>query len=143
MAIEGKPGALAHFRFTMPLEQARSGSLEAASQQAFDGLQQQKTQELARLAERARAPQPEPEGPAIAVMPPPAMRQSKRKSAWPRRSSTASSVTVVECSAGTGGLLSRKTGRPGQGQQHDDCGKPCGHTFRLLITWDGTHRPCP
>ncbi len=64
MAIEGKPGALAHFRFTMPLEQARSGSLEAASQQAFDSLQQQKAQELARQAERDRAPQPEPEGPS-------------------------------------------------------------------------------
>ncbi len=62
--IEGKPGALAHFRFRLPLEQAHSGSIEAASQQAFDGLQQQKAQELARQAERERAPQPQPEGPA-------------------------------------------------------------------------------
>lgn len=64
MAIEGKPGALAHFRFTWPLEQAHSGSIEAASQQAFDGLQQQKAQEMTRQAERERAPQPQPEGPA-------------------------------------------------------------------------------
>ena len=48
----------------MPLEQARSGSVEAASQQAFDGLQQQKAQEIARQAERDLAPQPQPEGPS-------------------------------------------------------------------------------
>ena len=64
MAIEGKPGALAYFRFTLPLEQARSGSLERASQLALDGLQQQKVHEMARQGERERAPQPEPDGPA-------------------------------------------------------------------------------
>ena len=46
------------------MEQARGGSIEAASQQAFDGLQQQKAPELAQQAERDRAPQPEPEGPS-------------------------------------------------------------------------------
>ena len=52
------------FRFGLPMEQAHSGSLEAASQQAFDGLQQQKAQEIARQAERDLAPQPQPEGPS-------------------------------------------------------------------------------
>ena len=42
----------------LPIEQAHSGSIEAASKLAFDGLQQQKAQELARQAERERAPQP-------------------------------------------------------------------------------------
>lgn len=51
------------FRFGLPMAQAHAGSMEAASQQAFDGLQQQKVQELARQAERERAPQPEPEWP--------------------------------------------------------------------------------
>ena len=40
------------FRFGLPMEQAQAGSIEAASQQAFDGLQQQKAQELAQHAER-------------------------------------------------------------------------------------------
>ena len=52
------------FRFGLPMEQAHSGSIEAASQQAFDGLQQQKAQEIARQAERDLAPQPQPEGPS-------------------------------------------------------------------------------
>ena len=52
------------FRFGLPMEQAHSGSIEAASKMPFDGLQQQKAQELAQQAERARAPQPEPEGPS-------------------------------------------------------------------------------
>ena len=52
------------FRFGLRMEQAHSGSLEAASQQAFDGLQQQKAQEIARQAERDLAPQPQPEGPS-------------------------------------------------------------------------------
>lgn len=51
------------FRFGLPMEQAHGGSVEAASQQAFDGLQQQKSQELARQAERTHALQPEPESP--------------------------------------------------------------------------------
>ena len=51
------------FRFGLPMEQVHRGSIEAASQQAFDGLQQQKAQELARQAERERVPQPEADGP--------------------------------------------------------------------------------
>ncbi|PZO64888.1 MAG: hypothetical protein DI635_04560 [Pseudoxanthomonas suwonensis] len=50
------------FRFGLPMERAHAGSLEAASQQAFDGLHQQKAQELTRQAERDRAPQPQPDG---------------------------------------------------------------------------------
>ena len=52
------------FRFGLPMEQAHAGSIEAASQLAFDGLQQQKAQELAQQPERERAPQPEPQGPS-------------------------------------------------------------------------------
>lgn len=58
-AIEGKPGALAFFRFGLPLEQALGGSLEAASKQAFEGLEQRNVLESARQAQRDLAPQPE------------------------------------------------------------------------------------
>lgn len=62
MAIDGKPDAMLRLRYATPVEQALSGTLAQASQQAEDGLAWQKGHALAAEQERARTP---PQGPVL------------------------------------------------------------------------------